>query len=65
MPMANLPEKISFEPQPLKVGVEWCVVAIYPKGQQERIAGFKTEREAVDWIGSSAALNWVKARGYP
>jgi hypothetical protein len=55
---------IKFEVHPSKVGAEWEVVASFPTQQREKIAGFKTEAEAVDWIGSYRCLTWVKARGY-
>ena len=54
---------ITFDPQPLQVGHEWHVVAIYPSGQQQHITGFKTEEEARRWITSGSEA-WLKERGY-
>jgi len=55
---------IKFEPLPVKVGGEWQVVVTYPTGEIEQVDGFKSETEAVDWIGSTACLEWVGERGY-
>jgi hypothetical protein len=48
----------------LKAGTEWQVVATYPTGQKEHIGGFKSEAEAVTWIGSPKCLAWIKVQGY-
>jgi hypothetical protein len=56
--------KITFEPRPLKVGTEWHVVATYPRGQKEHIAGFHSEAEAIEWIASESCQAWLRARGY-
>jgi len=32
--------------------------------QVEKIVGFKTEAEAMAWIGSERRMAWTKARGY-
>lgn len=50
--------------EPVKVGTEWRVAVTYPDGQKEQIAGFKSEAEAVAWIGGPRCMEWVKARGY-
>jgi len=42
-------------PQPLRVGNEWHVRAIWPSGNHEEIIGFKTEAEARDWINGEGA----------
>jgi hypothetical protein len=55
---------IKFEAIPHKAGTEWQVVATYPTGKKEQIAGFKSEAEAVGWIGSPRCLAWAKSRGY-
>jgi hypothetical protein len=66
--MTNTPRfpatAIEFEAAPLKVGTRWQVVATYPTGQKEQIGAFKSEAEAVTWIGGSQCLAWIKARGY-
>lgn len=48
----------------LKVENEWQVVATFPTGQKEHIAGFMSEAEAMTWIGSSGCLAWIKVQGY-
>jgi len=66
--MANTPRfpatTISFEAISLMAGIEWQVVATYATGLQERNGGFKSEAEAVTWIGSPQCLARVRARGY-
>jgi len=32
---------------------EWCVAATWPDGHFEQIAGFKSERDANEWIAKS------------
>ncbi len=39
----------------------WHVVGTYPSGQQERITGFKTEADALDWIANDSAA-WLEKR---
>lgn len=50
-------------PKPHKVGAEWQVVAHYPSGEVERIRGFQTEAEALQWINDASGA-WRKKRGY-
>jgi hypothetical protein len=47
----------------LKVENEWQVVANFPTGQKQHIAGFTSEAEAVTWIGSPRCLAWIKGAG--
>jgi hypothetical protein len=64
--MSNTPfpaTTIKFEAM-LKAGNEWQVVATFPTGQEEHIGGFKSEAEAVTWIGSPRCLAWIKVQGY-
>jgi hypothetical protein len=61
--MAKSTPTITFNPQPLKAGHEWQVIATYPRGQQEHITGFKTETEAKDWIAKDSKT-WLRKRGY-
>jgi hypothetical protein len=56
--------KITFEPQPLKLGGEWQLVAAFPNGLTVNITGFKTEDEAKQWLGSPRRMEWVRAHGY-
>jgi hypothetical protein len=48
----------------LKAENEWQVVATFPTGQKQHIAGFRSEAEAVAWIGSPRCLAWIKVQGY-
>ena len=34
----------------------------YPTGETEHVGGFGSETEALDWRGSTACFEWVKAR---
>ena len=62
--MAKNASKVTFDPKPLKSGTGWYVVATYPSGQQEHIAGFKSESEADEWLAGNRCQAWLKARGY-
>ena len=53
--MAKPTGEITLAAQPVKVGAQWHVVGTYPSGQQERITGFKTEADALDWIANDSA----------
>jgi hypothetical protein len=48
----------------LTAGNEWQVVATFPIGPKKEIGGFKSEAEAVAWIGSPRCLAWIKVQGY-
>ena len=48
--MAEPHQSIRINPQPIKAGNEWRVMAIWPSGHPEKITGFKTEAEARAWI---------------
>jgi hypothetical protein len=60
-PMAKPTGEIMLAAQPVKVGAQWHVVGTYPSGQQERITGFKTEADALDWIANDSA-DWLEKR---
>jgi hypothetical protein len=55
---------IKFEPLPVNIGAEWQVVVTYPTGETEHVGGFGSETEALDWIGSAACFEWVRAQRY-
>ncbi len=59
--MAKPTGEITLANQPVKVGAQWHVVGTYPSGQQERITGFKTEADALDWIANDSA-DWLEKR---
>jgi hypothetical protein len=63
--MAEPHQSIRINPQPIKVGNEWRVMAIWPSGHPEEITGFKTEAEARAWIAGDGAKAWLRGRGYP
>jgi len=62
--MAEPHQSIRINPQPVRVGKEWHVVAIWPSGHAEEITGFKTEAEARAWIAGDGAKAWLRGRGY-
>ena len=62
--MAHIVPTMTFDPRPLKLGAEWHIVANYPTGQKEHIAGFHNEEEALDWLASDGCQAWLRARGY-
>jgi hypothetical protein len=55
--------EVVLNPKPLKVDTDWRVVAHYPSGEVERIRGFQTEAEALQWINDASGA-WPKKRGY-
>jgi hypothetical protein len=63
--MAEPHQSIRINPQPIKAGNEWRVMAIWPSGHLEEITGFKTEAEARAWIAGDGAKAWLRGRGYP
>ncbi len=63
--MAEPHDKIKINPQPLRVGNEWHVRAIWPSGHHEEIIGFKTEAEARDWINGEGAKSALRPKPKP
>jgi len=61
--MANRASVI-FERNAIKIDQVWGVVATHPSGQQEHIAGFHTEAEAMEWRVSQGCRAWLETRGY-
>ena len=53
-----------FERKAVKIQRVWSVVATHPSGQQEHIAGFHTEAEAMEWRVSQGCRAWLRTRGY-
>jgi hypothetical protein len=60
--MRRAAPKITFEIWPS--GLEWNIVATYPSGQKEHITRFKSELEAIKWMGSPDQLFWLAKCGY-
>jgi hypothetical protein len=61
--MSDVHDKISFEPQRMRIGPEWCVKATFPDGYTEQIVGFLTEAEAIEWIEGDQSKQWLRRRG--
>ena len=55
---------VIFERKAVKIQRVWSVVATHPSGQQEHIAGFHTEAEAMEWRVSQGCGAWLRTRGY-
>jgi hypothetical protein len=47
----------------LKAANDWQAVATFPTGQKQNIGGFKSDAEAVAWIGSPRCVAWIKVQG--
>jgi hypothetical protein len=58
--MAEPHHRITINPQPVRAGNEWHVVATWPSGHPEHIKGFKTEAEAREWITGDGAKTWLR-----
>jgi hypothetical protein len=56
MPKATFPATTIKFGSMLTAGNEWQVVATFPTGHKKQIGGFKSEAEAVAWIGSPRRL---------
>jgi hypothetical protein len=62
--MAEPHQSIRINPQPVKAGNEWHVMALWPSGHPEEITGFESEAEARAWIAGDGAKAWLRSRGY-
>ena len=60
--IAQTEREMTFEPKPRRIGLEWRVIATYPGGQKEHIAGFANESEAIQWLASNSCQTWRMAR---
>jgi hypothetical protein len=58
-------DRITFNPVPRRVGGGWYLEASLPDGRTIPITGFKSEREAKEWLGSSQRVTWLREMGYP
>jgi hypothetical protein len=56
--------KMAFHPIPIKLGLEWQILADHPSGLREYINGFGSEDEALRWIESARCAEWIRARGF-
>jgi hypothetical protein len=63
--MANPADEVAFDPEPIRAGVVWGLVATHAlSGQQEHIIGFHSETEAREWLASEGCKAWLRTRGY-
>jgi hypothetical protein len=62
--MPKSADEVTFDPRPINVGVEWCIVATYPSGKKEHIAGFRSDEDAREWFAGRGRQAWLKAGGY-
>lgn len=64
-PVVELTKQVGFARKPLRCGGWWYLVATHPSGQQEDVAGFQSEIEALEWLAGSKGLRaWLNSRGY-
>ena len=47
-------------PSPREAGNGWVLDAVFPNGKQAAIAGFTTESEANNWLGSARHVSWLR-----
>jgi hypothetical protein len=58
------PARSIFVPQYLGEG-DWQIQAQCPESVIKYIIGFKSEAEALAWIGGSQSRDWLRKQGYP
>ena len=49
---------VIFDRKAVKIDRVWSIVVTHPSGQQEHIAGFHTEEEAMEWRVSRGCRAW-------
>ena len=52
--------RIAVSPSPREAGNGWVLDAVFPNGKQAAIAGFTTESEANNWLGSAGHVAWLR-----
>jgi hypothetical protein len=52
--------RIGVSPSPREAGNGWVLDAVFPNGKQAAIAGFTTEAEANNWLGSARHVAWLR-----
>jgi hypothetical protein len=63
--MATVADNVTFNAEPIKIGLVWGLVATHGlSGQQEHVLGFHSEAEAKEWIAGRGCAAWLKTRGY-
>lgn len=51
--------KVAVSPSARQVGSGWVLDATFPNGNQAAIKGFRTESEALEWLGSIGHVMWL------
>ena len=58
--MYGSPNRVAVSPSPREAGHGWVLDAVFPNGKQAAIAGFRTESDANDWLGSAGHVTWLR-----
>jgi hypothetical protein len=58
--MSESRTRAAVSPSPREAGRGWVLDAVFPNGKQAAIAGFRTESEANEWLGSAAHVIWLR-----
>ena len=53
--------RAAVSPSPREAASGWVLEAVFPTGGQATIAGFGTESEANEWLGSARHVAWLRA----
>lgn len=52
--------RAAVSPNPRAAASGWVLEAVFPNGRQATIAGFGTESEANEWLGSARHVAWLR-----
>src|SRR5262249_47361107 len=58
--MREARNRATVSPSPRVAGGGWVLDAVFPNGEQTAIAGFRTEAEANEWLGSAGHVAWLR-----
>jgi hypothetical protein len=58
--MGESRNRAAVSPSPREAGNGWVLDAVFPNGKQAAIAGFRTESEANNWLGSAGHVSWLR-----
>jgi hypothetical protein len=58
--MGESRNRAAVSPSPREAGDGWVLDAVFPNGKQAAIAGFRTESEANNWLGSAGHVTWLR-----
>src|ERR1700730_3939957 len=56
--MCGSRNRVAVSPSPREAGNGWVLDAVLPNGKQAAIAGFTTESEANNWLGSARHVTY-------